>query len=353
MSRGRIVVAAIVLALILAGYGAWWLHAAARLRDGVGQWAEARRADGYVLALEDVTVQGFPLKLQVVAREFSIGREAPVAWRWSGPRLAASAPPWVGRRVSVTAPGAHKVEYDTPAGRRAIPFTAEKADATVRVGDDLRIARVDVDLGTIVAAVPDVGDVKAEQLLLALTAAPKSAPPPPATSPRAPEVGRLAFITIGVELPPGAAPPSLGPRIARTDAEILLLGAIPTASTRTAMAEWRDAGGTLEIDKLRMHWGEFQAETQGSVALDRDLQPVGALTVRMWGVGALIDALVAGGQMRAREGATARVVLRSLAKPSIPTQNIPPEIEVSLTVQDRRLYLGPIPLMPIPPIAWP
>jgi hypothetical protein len=352
MGRGRIVVAAIVLALALAAYSAWWLHAAGKLRDGVGEWVEARRADGYVVVLEDVTVQGFPLRLQAVTREFSIGRDAPVGWRWTGPRLSASGPPWIGRRFSVTAPGAHKVEYDTPAGRQSIPFTAEKAEGTVRVGDDRRIARVDIDLGRIVATWPELGEVKAEQILVAIAAAAKAAPPP-ATSPRAPEVGRLAFIAAGVELPQDAAPPSLGPRIARAEAEILLLGAVPTANTRAAMAEWRDAGGTLEIDKLRMHWGEFQIETQGSVALDHELQPIGALTTRMWGVGAAIDALVSGGQVRARDGATAKVVLRGLAKPRDPMQNIPPEVEVSLSVQDRRVYLGPIPLAPMPRIAWP
>ena len=352
MVRGRIVVVAIVLALVIAAYSAWWLHAAGRLRDGIGEWVEARRADGYVVVLEEVTVQGFPFRLQAVAREFSIGRDAPVAWHWAGPRLAASAPPWIGRRFSVTAPGAHKVEYDTPAGRRSIPFTAEKAEAAVRVGDDLKIARIDIDLEKIVADWPELGEVKTEQFLLAIGAAGGPAPSP-AASPRAPEVGRLAFIAANVELPQGAAPPSLGPRIARTEAEILLLGAVPTANTKTAMAEWRDAGGTLELDKLRLHWGEFQIEAQGSVALDRELQPIGALTTRMWGVGAAIDAMVSGGQVRARDGATAKVVLRSLAKPRDPTQNVPPEIDVSLTVQDRRLYLGPIPLASMPAIAWP
>jgi hypothetical protein len=352
MGRSRIVVAGIVLALLIAAYGAWWLHAAGKLRDGVAEWAEARRADGYAVAVEDVTVQGFPLKLEAVAQGFSIGRDAPVAWRWTGPRLSASGPPWVGRKFSVSAPGGHRVEYDTPGGRRSIPFVAEKADAMVRVGDDLKIARIDVDLQKIVGIWPELGEIKAGQLLFAV-AAPGKAEPPPATSPRAPEVGRLAFIAVGVELPQTAAPAALGPRINRAEAEILLLGAIPTAHTKTALAEWRDAGGTLELDKLRLHWGEFQLESQGTAALDAELQPIGALTTRMWGVGAAIDALVGGGAIKPRDGATAKVVLRSLAKPRNPTQNIPPEVEVPLAVQDKRIHLGPIPIAPMPKIAWP
>jgi hypothetical protein len=352
MSRNRIVVAGIVLALVLAAYGGWWLHAAGKLRDGIAEWAEARRADGYHVVLDDVTVQGFPLKLQAVAQGFSIGREAPVAWRWTGPRLSASGPPWIGRRFSVSAPGAHKVEYDSPAGRRSVPFTAKKADGTVRVGDDLKIARIDVDLEEITGTWPELGEVKAAQLLFAV-ATPAKTEPPPATSPRSPEVGRFAFIATGIELPQNAAPVALGSRIARFEAEILLLGAIPTAHTKKALAEWRDAGGTLEFDKLKVHWGEFQAEIQGSLALDAELQPIGALSTRMWGVGAAIDALVGGGAVRPREGATAKVVLRSLAKPGNPAQNIPAEIEVPLAVQSKKLYLGPVPITPMPLIAWP
>jgi hypothetical protein len=352
MGRNRIVVAGIVLALLLAAYSAWWLHAAGRLRDGVADWVEARRADGYAVTVEDVTVQGFPLRLRAMAQGFSIGRDAPVAWRWTGPRLTASGPPWVGRTFLVSAPGAHKVEYDSASGRRSIPFAAEKAEGTVRIGDDLKIARIDVDLEKIVGTWPELGEVKAGQLLFAV-AAPGKIEPLPATSPRAPEVGRLALIAADVDLPQNAAPAALGPRLNRFEAEILLLGAIPTAHTKTALAEWRDAGGTLELDKLRLHWNEFQAETQGSVALDAQLQPIGALTARMWGVGNAIDALVAGGAVKPRDGATAKVVLRSMAKPRNPTQNIPPEVEVPLAVQDKKVYLGPIAIAPMPTIAWP
>lgn len=350
MKRGRIVAALIVLALVVAGYGAWWLHAAGKLREGVAAWVEARRAEGWQITLDDVAVQGFPLRLQAVARNFAIGREAPLAWRWSGPRLVASAPPWIGRAFTLSAPGAHQMEFDAPMGHKTASFTAEKADGTVRVGDDLKIARIDVELGQIAGIWPDIGAFKAAQLLLAVTQAAQPASAE-ANSPRAAEVGRAALIAVGVDLPPGTSP-ALGPRIARADAEIVLLGAIPTAHTREALDAWRQAGGTLELAKLWLHWGEFQLEAAGTAALDSDLQPIGALTTRMWGVGSAIDALVAAGAVRARDGATAKVVLRAMAKPK-GAPGVPPEVEAPLAVQDRRFYLGPVAIAPVPTIGWP
>jgi hypothetical protein len=108
----------------------------------------------------------------------------------------------------------------------------------------------------------------------------------------------------------------------------------------------------MELAKLKLHWGEFQLEAEGSAALDSALQPIGALTTRMWGVGAAIDALVASGSVRPREGATAKIVLHTMAKPPGPA-GLPPEVQVPLTVQDRRLFLGPVAVAPVPPVAWP
>src|SRR5262249_24342200 len=154
----------------------------------------------------------------------------------------------------------------------------------------------------------------------------------------------------GIELPEKAAS-TLGPRIAHAELDLVLRGAIPAAHTEAALAAWRDAGGTIDLTKLRLHWGEFQGEAEGSAALHSALQPQGALTVRAWGVSTAIDALVAAGEVRPRDGATAKVVLRAMAKPGA-APGVPPEIEVPLTIQDRKLYLGPAPIARVPTIVW-
>jgi len=350
MSRTRIVAFAIVAALAIAAYAGWWLHAASLVHQAIDGWAEAHRAQGWQVELDDVTVQGFPFRLQAVAPRFAVGRDMPVRWRWAGPRLSASVPPWGSHEVTISFPGAHTVEFDASDGRKTIPLKTDKANGAVHVADDGKITLVTVALGPTQADLPDLGTAKLAKLDLAV-GAPAMPATPAASDPRAPEVGRVTLGADGIELPEKAAP-ALGPRIAHVEFDLVLRGAIPAARTEAALQAWREAGGTLDLAKLRLHWGDFQAEAEGSGALDSALQPQAALTARAWGVAAAIDALVAAGGVRPRDGAMAKVVLHGMAKPGT-TPGVPPEIEIPLTLQDRKLFLGPVPIARMAPVVWP
>jgi hypothetical protein len=349
MGRGRTVVVAIVVALAVAAYGAWWLQAAARLHQGIDAWVEANRARGWHIELDNVAVRGFPLQLRVEADRFTVGRDVPFAWRWSGPLFTASAPPWIGRDIALSFPGAHKIEFDARDGHKVIPVSAAQARGRVRIGNDGRIASFSLALGDIAAELPDLGPTRIAKLDASLAVGGKPTPAP--NSPRAPEVGRLMLSAQSIDLPPRAAT-TLGQQIGEVDLEAALLGAVPAAQSETALAAWRDAGGTVEMEKLRLHWGAFQLEANGTTALDARLQPEGALTARIWGASAAIDALVDGGSVRPREGATAKVVLHTMAKPST-AQGVSREVEVPLSVQDRKLYLGPVVIARVPTVVWP
>lgn len=350
MSRTRLIAFAIVAALAIAAYGGWWLHAASLVHQAIDSWVEAHRAQGWQVELDDVSVQGFPLRLEAVARRFTVGRDMPMRWRWTGPRLSASMPPWGGREVAVSFPGTHTIEFDASDGRKTVALQSDTANGMVYVNDGGKITLVTVTLGPTQADLPDLGVAKLAKLDLSVGAAAQPATPAP-SDPRAPEAGRITFSADGIELPEKATS-TLGPRIAHAEFDLILRGAIPTARTEAALAAWRDAGGTIDLTKLSLRWGEFRTEAEGSAALDSALQPQGALTARAWGVTTAIDALVAAGEVRPRDGAAAKVVLRAMAKPGT-APGVPPEIEMPLTIQDRKLYLGPAPIARIPTIVWP
>ena len=350
MRRRPIAAMVIAAAVLAAGYGAWWLHAAGRLRDGVALWADSRRAEGWQVTFAELSTGGFPLRIEAVARSFDIAGLVPSPWRWTGPRLVISAPPWFGHEFTLSSPGAHRIEIDSPGGVRVIELAAARATGTVRADDRGRVASIEARLGGVAATESRLGAFHAERVSLALMAAP-AAQPPAAGALRPAEAGRLMAEAEDVELPPGMGA-GLGPRIARFESEMALLGPIPPGPARAALDLWRDAGGTLELRKVKLLWGGFQLEAEGTMALDADRQPIGAATARMWGVGSAIDALVAAGEMRPRDGATAKIVLHMMAKNST-AQGIPPEVEAPLSVQDRRIYLGPVALAPVPRIDWP
>ena len=257
MGRGRTVVIAIVVALAVAAYGAWWLQSAARLHQAIDAWVEDNRARGWHIELDNVAVRGFPLQLRAQADRFTVGRDTPFAWRWSGPLFTASTPPWIGRDIALSFPGSHKIEFDARDGHKVIPISAAKAHGQVRVGNDGRIGSFSLALGDIAATLPDLGPTRIAKLDASLAIGGK--PPPAANSPRAPQVGRLTLTAEAIDLPQRAAT-TLGRQIGEIDLEATLLGAMPAAQSEAALAVWRDAGGTIEMESCACTGASFSSK---------------------------------------------------------------------------------------------
>ena len=83
---------------------------------------------------------------------------------------------------------------------------------------------------------------------------------------------------------------------------VTVKGAVPDGPLVQAIAAWRDAGGTIELDRLQLNWGGLGATATGTMALDQDLQPIGAFSGGIEGFGAILSALVEAGRLRHRGG---------------------------------------------------
>jgi hypothetical protein len=134
-----------------------------------------------------------------------------------------------------------------------------------------------------------------------------------------------------------------------------VMGAIPagpprqTVTIRSAAAAWRDDGGTLELDHFALRWGTLAVSGSGTLALDPDLQPIGAISGAIEGYEELMTALVASGQLRAGDARLARLALGMLARRGPDGR---PAIATSFTIQNGEMYLGPAKLGKAPRIAW-
>jgi hypothetical protein len=116
------------------------------------------------------------------------------------------------------------------------------------------------------------------------------------------------------------------------------------------LVKWRDGGGTVEVARLNLAYGFLDVWANGTMALDGDMQPIGAFTAKVEGFFPLVDALKEKGLVRARDAVTAKVVLGVLAKK--PADGGPPTLNLPLTVQGRKVYAGPLALAQVPAIPW-
>ena len=156
-----------------------------------------------------------------------------------------------------------------------------------------------------------------------------------------------------IDLPSSLATP-LGRRIENVRLTGRLLGELPRgagASPTEALEIWRDGGGTVEVDRLVLSHGPLTLRTDGTLALDRDLQPVGAFTARMQGFFETIDAFSNAGMIGPGQAVSAKLLLGVFSRR--PKDGGPATLNVALTLQQRTVYAGPVKLLRLPLVRWP
>jgi hypothetical protein len=142
----------------------------------------------------------------------------------------------------------------------------------------------------------------------------------------------------------------LGKEITRAALKASLLGDLPRAPVPAqSLALWRDDGGTVDLKRLDLAYGPLTVRGEGTAALNRALQPMGAFTARIEGFNETVEALQKRGLLRDSDAASAKFLLGALALRK-PTQ--PPSIDVAVTIQERRLFVGPVALLTLPEVRW-
>ena len=162
-------------------------------------------------------------------------------------------------------------------------------------------------------------------------------------------VGAIEARVQGLQIP-GLSTTFLGPDISRLSFRTELFGDPPQDITPGALAVWRDLGGVIEIRHLSMDYGVLRLQTEGTMALDGELQPVGSLTAKIEGYAEILNAMKASDMISGGEALGARIVLGALSKDD-PATGVP-GISIPLMIQQQTLHAGPIALMKLPTIKW-
>jgi Uncharacterized protein conserved in bacteria (DUF2125) len=161
----------------------------------------------------------------------------------------------------------------------------------------------------------------------------------------------FALRVAAMTLPSGMAHP-LGPHIASLAVDGALNGPVPLGHTPAERAAaWRDGGGSAEIRHLALVWGPLDLTGSATLALDEQLQPMGAASARVLGYAETLDSLATHAAISRSAATAAKAVLSLLA--NSPGDGSPPDVEVPLTLQYRTLSMRQIPLVRLPEIEWP
>jgi len=328
-----------VLLVLLGAYTAYWLIVAKRITDGVAAWARTERSEKIDVSWKSIGVAGFPFtfRLELEKAVLRDGRLTPSP-ELRVPGVSAGARPWDFAGWRLLAPEGLSAALAGGGERPPLKLAARTAIGVLTVDAEagaslwLNLQDVSAEAG---AAVP-ISSADAWVIL------PAKLP----RSPTEPTLG-LALDLRQVQLPGTTS--VLNDTIDELAFGITVKGAVPSGKLAQAVSEWRDAGGTVELDNLRLDWGGVGATASGTIALDRELQPVGGFSGAIEGYDQILTGLVQSGRMRAADAGLARLALAMLAKAGPDGK---PEIKTAFTIQNGQMFLGPAKLGKAPRLAW-
>jgi hypothetical protein len=336
----RFGLAAFALSLILLGaYTAYWLIVVGQIKSGVTAWAQAERADKIDVSWEGIEVGGFPFSCRVSLKAATLRdyRLSP-APELRIPVLSGEARPWDFATWQLDVPGGLSAALAAGGTRPPVKLAARKvAGVLVRAPQAntilwLRLGDIEAEAGETIA-------VSMADAWVVLPVKP-------------PQVHTEPAIGVAVnlrQLKLAGMTPILGDTIDELALALSVKGAIPGGNLVQAISQWRDAGGTVELDNLRVKWGELGFTASGTIALDRELQPIGGFSGAIQGYDQILAVLVQSGRMRPAEAGLARLALAMLAKAGPDGK---PAIATAFTIQNGQMFLGPAKLGKAPRIAW-
>ncbi len=330
-------------------YVIFWFVVAFMFKGGLEEWAKDMRAGGYRISHSEPVLGGFPFRVRLSADKPEV--TAPDgAWSWSGQRARIEAQAWRPDLVEVALEGGHRFTFPGPGGAK-----------TYRGGGAIG-AVLDFDLSV---DGPAAAEIRIRDLDLA--AAGKAASKPASiiaarradlTLARYPDGDAdyrtptfdLRFDGEGMTVPRDMGLP-LGHVIESLSFEAGVLGPVGPGSWPDSLAVWRDLGGTVEVRDLRAVYGPMTIKASGTMAVDAEVQPIGAFTAKVQGFFEIIDTLKRHGLVGGADAMAAKLLLGVMSRR--PEGGGPPALNLAITIQDQKLFAGPVKLADIPTVKWP
>lgn len=337
MSKARRVVLSLVAVAVVvpAVYGAYWKYIAGKLRERLGPWAEARAAEGYLIRWDKARIAGFPGAFRIDFTNLNVATLRPLPIAITAGSASAWAMPWNFRHWEFSAAGGAQMLEPTGTAGFAMKRLDGALDVEGRTATALDLTALNIT-GIGLADGIEVGDAEAHIEL-------------PATPPQS-----HTDTALGLSLQVGDATlpkpvPGFGNTLSGFALSAQFKGALPPGPFVQALGAWRDDGGTIELQSLRLRWGSLLLDASGTLALDSALQPEGAFSAIVTGQDSAVDLAVMSGTLKPDAAAAVKVLLGLLSQPTAGGQSA---VTLPMTLENERLYIGPAKVADIPPIRW-
>ena len=326
-------------AVVLSLYSAIWLGLARQARGRLDAQFARERERGVSLSVGSEETGGFPFRLEVRLTDVvADGLPHMAKGHFTVPTVIAWARPWRLDAWRFVLPGGASI--DGPQGTATFGKLVGTAGTVLGPGATPGGELVDIQLENV--------SVKSGDRTALLAAGTLTLHLPP-TPPRAHEepLFSMALHAHRITLPNGVAP--LGEQVDHVKLDATWRGPLPPGKLADALSAWRDDGGTIEVQGIDLGWGPLSLLADGTLALDKTLQPLGAFSARIMGYDAILDALIASGGIKQNDASLVRMGLSMMTQRGADGT---PQLKTPVSVQDDAVFLGPARLVKLGRVEW-
>lgn len=334
MTPVRLLVIAFALALI---WGAYWVVSARATHSALVTWMEDRRDSGWQAEWSDITMRGFPSRLDRTIHDLVLA-DPDSGWAWETPAFQILGLTYVQDQIILVWPPEQRIL--TPREKMTLTNAEMRGSLTLIREEDAvdNAAFVFRDMGL----VSDQGWAWAvDEFRLGLRST----------------AGRAGWVDIGIEAL-GLTPPKsalgllrrtdLAPdRVERVSADIAV--ELDAPLSRVSLETERPQPRALNIREIRAVWGELDLAVAGDLDIDAGGKPRGDIQIRArnW------QDMVALAEESGALPKAATVTLRAALEGASRLAGRPETLDIVIQFRSGRTWLGPLPLGPAPRLVLP
>ncbi len=331
----------ILLAIVITAAAAWagyWFIGSSALHSGITAWFDARRAEGWVAAYSELSVQGFPNRFDTTLSDLQLADPAS-GMGWQAPFFQLMTLSYTPNHVIAVWP--HEQRIVTPTGAYALSSTDMRASLVVEASTALAPKRSTLTAeGLTLTPEAGTGAFSATSLRLA---GERGEDAPDTDDPRY----HLGLAAAGV------APPA--PLLAQFDVAGTLPRVIDTLSAdvtvdftapwdRYAIEEARPQPTRVDVTRIAANWGAMTLEASGILDVDAFGTPDGTITIKARNWRDMLKLAEGAGALTPDAAVATESALSLLANASGSDKTL----EIPLKFEGGRVWLGPLPIAAAP-----
>ena len=346
-----------IFGLIVITYTFFWYGMNLYLKNTIADLKGHGTKNGIFVSYDKLAITGYPLNLRIGITDFQlqipfgvIQHEKPgerKKWIWQAQRAVVKVRPWNFNSVKLDISGSNNLSIRNGVVIYNFESEAELIDVDVKISHFPRLEKIKINargikiaekLSKIETAIDSVFFSTQHSLQGKIGHSEVKKNP-----------SRILQVKLkGIYLPKTVNLP-IGNHLEKLFMNLRIVGELDPILSSHNLETWRDAGGIIDIDSFEGNSDSLKSHGAGTLALDQNLQPLLAMTINFKGIMPFVDKLKASGFIRSNTALLAKVILRGISK-RYPSGKR--GISLPLTIQDRKVSVGPVPIMNLPSINW-